>query len=1357
MRKVTDFIVEKRYFILITFIVLTVVCIFLIPKVNINHEISEYLPSDSETRLGMNKMEKEFGDYPSSYYNIMFKGLSDKERKNIYEELTKIDNVKSVEYDDSKEYNNGEYTYYIINVDDSADSKTSSQVFKDIQKKYEKYNTKTSGDIASHNKPVLHAWIVALAISFAMIILIIMCDSYIHPFLILFSVGLAVFINKGTNIMFPSVSHITDSIVAVLQMALSMDYAIMLINRFNQEKEKTDNKVEAMKEALSKSFSSIASSSVTTIVGLLALVFMSFTIGRDLGFVLAKGVLLSLLSILFCLPCLLLIFDNLIEKTHKKVFNPKLIKLGIFEFLIRHISIPLMIVLFIASFFLKGNLGILYTDTEMNEVAKEFTLTNQMAIIYKNSDEEKIAQYCKNLEGKEHVKQVLCYGNTINEKLKYNELLNKLSDLGTEVDIDDYLIKIIYYNYYNKNNDSKMTFEQFIRFINSEVYSNEKISKKISEENKNNLNKLKYFSYKDEYNKKRASSDIANILGIDKEKVDLLLIYYNSKNQNNKLTISEFINFVTKDVLTNPKYSNEISKKNKEDLNTLKKFTNKNLINKKLSSKEMSNLFNIDSSMVDSLYTYYLINNSVDTKLSIGEFIDFILKDVITNKDYSSSFDNTTINSLKSLKPFTNKNFVTKNMNFKELSNVFGLNEESTNGILFLYYSSKSNTSKYSLKELLYYINYLKTNTNYLDSYDLSGITKLKPFIENTDNFNTKKMTKNELKYVFNSINPNLVDQVYGALSLPESAKFSPQEFINIVIDNMSSHLDNNSLKQLNILKYVISDSLNPNKYSVSNLSNLLPLDTKTINTLYTLIDYVSGNTSNWVASPYTYVNVILNNKNNPLISNKLNNSTISKLTLLNKVMKSTINNSKYNYKNMGNILGIDSSNTKKLYALYTSNYKTVKVSPISFVKFIINHKNDDLLKGKISNEMLSKLNLLDNVMNSVNNNKKHSSKELSIMLGLDKDKLDLLYSLYSYNKKGSVNVSLKAFTNFIENDVMKNKKYSSNFDNNSKNKIKTINRIIYSSDKNIKYTNNELFGILSILSEDLDKSMIEVLYIYYGSEKTYNNDWKLTIEEFIDYLNNDILPDERFKDFIDDEIKDKITSSKDKVRDAKKLIVGKEYSRVVIKTDLKPEGDTTFKFINDEKKTVKSIADVYFIGNSPMALDMSESFGKELDFITILTMIAIFIAVAFTFKSAIIPTILVLIIQCAVFLTMGILSVTGGVVYFIALLIVQSILMGATIDYAIVYTSYYIESRNTMSVKDSIINAYQKSIHTILTSSSILIIVTFIVGNFANAIAAKICMTLSKGTICSVILILFLLPAILAAIDRIIIKNKVK
>ena len=117
MRKVTDFIVEKRYLILISFIIITVLCIFLMSKVNINHDISAYLPDDSETRIGMNIMEDEFSSNPSSSYNIMFKGLKSDEKKKIFEELKSVKNVSSVDYDDTEKYNKGEYTYYVINVD----------------------------------------------------------------------------------------------------------------------------------------------------------------------------------------------------------------------------------------------------------------------------------------------------------------------------------------------------------------------------------------------------------------------------------------------------------------------------------------------------------------------------------------------------------------------------------------------------------------------------------------------------------------------------------------------------------------------------------------------------------------------------------------------------------------------------------------------------------------------------------------------------------------------------------------------------------------------------------------------------------------------------------------------------------------------------------------------------------------------------------------------------------------------------------------------------------------------------------------------------------------------------------------
>ena len=175
------------------------------------------------------------------------------------------------------------------------------------------------------------------------------------------------------------------------------------------------------------------------------------------------------------------------------------------------------------------------------------------------------------------------------------------------------------------------------------------------------------------------------------------------------------------------------------------------------------------------------------------------------------------------------------------------------------------------------------------------------------------------------------------------------------------------------------------------------------------------------------------------------------------------------------------------------------------------------------------------------------------------------------------------------------------------------------------------------------------------------------------------------------------------------------------------------------------------------MAYEMSLTFGDELNFITLITMIAIFIVVALSFKSFLIPLILVLTIQTAVYLNMAYLSLTGQSTLFLAIIIVQSILMGATIDYAILFTSYYLEQRNyfKLGVKDALMASYNKSIHSILTSASILILVTMIVGNFTTAIASKICQSISGGALVSTLIILLLLPAMLATLDRFIVKRK--
>ncbi len=392
MKKITDFIINKRYFILFLFGVLSIVSIHFSKQVKVNYDLAQYLPDTSETRIGMDIMEEAIDAPESSFLNLMLKNLKTEEKQDVKKYLEKVEGVSSVDYDDTEKFNKAGNTLYIVNVEADEESEIATKVYEEITKHFADYEIHTSGPISDRNNPVLPTWIVVLAIFCALLILIVMSESYVEPFLFLSAILVGVILNKGTNIWFPSVSNITNSIVAILQLALSMDYSIMLMNRYNQEKEKTKDKTKAMKEALYHAFSSIVSSSITTIVGLLCLVFMSFTIGRDLGLVLAKGVLFSLVSIFLVLPALILIFDTAIHKTKKKSPAFNLEKLGKFSYFIRPISIFLFMGFFATSFFLKGNLGILYTDSEANEVSEVFTENNQMAIIYKNEEEEKIAK-----------------------------------------------------------------------------------------------------------------------------------------------------------------------------------------------------------------------------------------------------------------------------------------------------------------------------------------------------------------------------------------------------------------------------------------------------------------------------------------------------------------------------------------------------------------------------------------------------------------------------------------------------------------------------------------------------------------------------------------------------------------------------------------------------------------------------------------------------------------------------------------------------------------------------------------------------------------------------------------------------
>ena len=482
--------------------------------------------------------------------------------------------------------------------------------------------------------------------------------------------------------------------------------------------------------------------------------------------------------------------------------------------------------------------------------------------------------------------------------------------------------------------------------------------------------------------------------------------------------------------------------------------------------------------------------------------------------------------------------------------------------------------------------------------------------------------------------------------------------------------------------------------------------------------------------TPKNFINYILSNPS------YFDTTIISNLTYINNLMNLQEN---YSYQQMSNILGIQETNVKSLYAL--STYKSQLIKPSNLISFMLNNTT---ISESLNKDQINKLSIFEDL------NKKYTADNLSTKLNINNSDLKLIYSLYSYNYiNKNLTSSVKDFNQFILDKVLTNDKFKSKFTSDEINKISSINTIINNNDK--LYNSNDMKNLLSVFSNKLTSDRVELIYIYYNSMNNYNNNYSLTLEEIINYTSDSILTDNRFSDYINSETKEKIENAKEDIETAKNLLVGKEHSRIVLNTKLEQESSQTFEYVKNIKNNLNN---AYLIGNSPMAYEMSKTFASELNFISIITMIAIFIVVALTFKSIVVPLILVLTIQSAVYAIMSIITLTGGEVFYIALIIVQSILMGATIDYAILYTSYYKEARKKHEIKESVGKAYNKSLFTILTSSSILIIVTFILGNLATGIVSMICKVIAEGTLLALLLVLFVLPPVIASCDKFVIKK---
>ena len=452
----------------------------------------------------------------------------------------------------------------------------------------------------------------------------------------------------------------------------------------------------------------------------------------------------------------------------------------------------------------------------------------------------------------------------------------------------------------------------------------------------------------------------------------------------------------------------------------------------------------------------------------------------------------------------------------------------------------------------------------------------------------------------------------------------------------------------------------------------------------------------------------------------------------------------KLNYLQFSSTLGISSNIVKTLYFLYQNDVSTLKNSLPEIIATIKTLSENPLLSSYFDEQSLQIINQYETMIQGILSDYQYSSQELADLFAMDKVLIDFLFL-----SSGVSSMTLEQFTNTILES------YQNQLDEQQLAQLQQLKGLIEVVKNDIRFNPNELALLLN--NDKINADILSLVYAFYNASLVDLDDTYISMFDMFMFLCDDFLKNETYSKFLSEDIISQLETYKTTFVEAKKQLVGEKHSRLIVTLSYELESEEIYQFYkNLEQEIQKSFEkDFYLVGNSAMSYELSQSFQNEYLIISIIIAAAIFIVILVTFKRFSIPSILVVLIETAVLLTTCSMALGNSPMYFIALIIVQSMLMGSMVDYGILLTSYYRDLRNNFDVKESVVNALTKSMRTILTSSSVMTITAFILGLVMKDVVAEILFVLSIGTLVATLLIIFVLPSLLVVFDKFITLKK--
>ncbi len=1104
-------------------IALTVISGILMTRVNVNADMTKYLPDDSQMRTGLDIVTNEFGSSAQMVgadVQIMFEAISPAEIDGMCALLKAYPDVDKVAYKYSAD---SAYTVFDLTVAKDVNQKA---LGKQISNRFGgNCVVETSQDGAT---PPMSVMIIAAVL--IMIVLFSMAQSWFEPVVILISTGVAIVLNMGTNALLPSVSITTNFIGSMLQAVLSLDYCIILLNRYRQEQNEHTDRITAgiaVNKAIKASSSSIFSSALTTVVGLLMLCFMRLKIGADMGVVLAKGVVCSLVCTFTVMPSLMLLFRRVINKTQKRVFVPNTD--GLARFVTSHkVSMAIgAVLLFFVSWYFSQKTTIFFSAEAESQIEQVFPAPNPIVLVYDTQDEKAIVPLVDSLVQDSNVQMVLSYPTLLShprtpeQTVKHIESLmpliasqmpasmtNQVAPiLNTPLSEALPMLNMLYYMRANHNEETTMTFPDLARFLHTHCVNNPLMASFIDDDMRKQVELLQSM-----LEPAAPSEPTEPIVSASAEQsLNANSLNPNSLNDTSDTTLGS-------------------------QLSTL-------------DSPLTSEIAPLDSKLVTIDSSKAKVPEQIEVSLPLQiEIIPFIER---LNDTYTSA--------------------------------------------LTIEMQKLTDTAAIRLP-----------------------------------------MSVNEMAFFIGST-PTQTRLVYGYA--PGKKKLSPLEYVHLLTDDL---------------------------FKRAGLQGLISPEQRTLLTNRAkLMDLANVNASLTPAE-------------------------------LNQLLQR---------------FGITDLTDEQIVAISTEPAKITEHTELV--------KPTEPMVSASAEQSLN--------ANSLNPNSLNDTSDIQHPTS------DIQHPTSNIVHRTSEDLQAELFAEL----AFGGKRYTP---------TQMATKL------------SRLMKLSGVKSAPITPEQMSLLYTYYESVQHPSDTMRVGLDQLIAYVCDTLLNDARVAPMVPDSIRTQIIGVQDQLMEGMGQLRQENHSLCVILTSLPAESKQTTDFVNSLKTKADTALthDYYMLGESVMYVEMQAGFNHEMNVVTLLTILAIFLIVAITFRSVIVPTILVATVMTAVYVNVVVSGLVSGQMLYLAYLIVQAILMGATIDYGILFANYYRENRRTMTRREAAAAAYRGSIRTILTSGLIMVIAPGVMAALIeDVMISNIVSCLAVGAFMAIVLILTVVPAVLVALDRLVVYGK--